>query len=344
MAGLTYQTDSGGLSGGYIPNYQTSSTSGYTGGTGAGLIPLSPVNGLNYQTEGSIPNSFVPEGTEQNLNNYNNGPTAEQRAQQAAAEKAKQDAQYQSQIDSINRMLGIYNPQRQTGLSQIDTNYNEQQRRLQEQQTQANSGYDEQKTQAEQGQARGYDQVDNYAYNSANGLNRIFQGANAGKSSVARLLAPHLVGQAADSRRLDVTNIANQNLSGIKRAKDQATSDFGYANQDLENNRGYAKDALEKGITQQEMDQYNQRMALEQQLGRDTSGTQNEINSRTARLQQLFGAGSYNPQYTARAVTPQAVSLNSYNVDPMQIKAGNTQAGGGFYAQQLKKKDELRVR
>lgn len=256
-----------------------------------------------------------------------------------------QDAQYQSQIDRINSLLGIYSPQLQSGRQSIDTNYNEQGRRLQEQQTRANTGYDEQDALAKQGRSRGYDQVDNYAYNSANGLNRIFQNANAGQSSVARLLAPSLVGKAADSRRLEVTQTANQNLGGIKKAREDATADFNYANQDLENNRGYAKDALEKGIVQQEADQYGQRLAIEQQAGRDTTGTQNEINSRTARLAQLFGAGQFNPNYSARAVTPKAVALNDYNLDPMAIQAAqNPQASGGFYAQQLKKKNELRVR
>jgi hypothetical protein len=257
-----------------------------------------------------------------------------------------QRRQNQTQIDGINRLLGTYAPEQQSGNQDIDRNYNEQGRRLGEQRTSANVGYDDQRTEAEAGRTRGYEQVDNYANNSANSLNRIFQGANAGNSSVARQLAPSLVGKASDSRRLDVTQTANQNFSGVKKAREEANSGFDYANQELEDNRGYAKQDLEKGINQAETGQFNQRMALEQQLGQDTSGSQREIDTRTSRLQQLFGAGRFTPGYQARGVAPKAVNLNDYNVDPTQIQSGGNpqQAGGNFYANQLKKRDELRVR
>ncbi len=258
---------------------------------------------------------------------------------------SQQKAEYQRQIDSINQLLGTYAPQKDTGLSGIDNKFNENKRRLGEQRSTAMTGYDDQNTLALQGRTRGYEQVDNYANKSANSLARLFQGANAGNSSVARLVAPQLVGKASDSRRLDVTETANQNLGGIKKARQDAETDFNYADQDLENNRGYEKQAFEKGIVQQEADQYNQRMNLERQAGLDTTGSQNEINSRMGRLGQLFGAGSFNPQYQVKAVAPKAVSLNDYKVDPMAVKMGqNSQSNNGFYAPQLKKKQELRVR
>jgi len=251
----------------------------------------------------------------------------------------------QRQLDQLNQMLGVYAPQKQTGLSDIDTKFNESGRRLGEQRASALTGYQDQETQALEGRTRGYEQVDNYALQSANSLNRIFQGANSGNSSVARLLAPKLVGKAADSRRLDVTTTANQNLSGIKKARDEATSEFDYAQQDLENNRGYEKDAFEKNLTQAELDQYNQKLSLESQGGFDTSGTQNEINARTARLSQLFGASKFNPSYQARAVAPKAVQLNDYKVDPVQLQAGQTgQSESSYYNPLLRKKQELRVR
>lgn len=277
-----------------------------------------------------------------NGNRINYGASTGQTA--ARAQAAKQKAEYQRQIDAINGILGVYSAQRGSGISGIDNQYNEKKARLGEQRSSAMTGYDDQNNLALQGRTRGYEQVDKYANDSANSLSRIFQGANAGNSSVARLLAPSLVGKAADSRRLDVTTTANQNLGGIKKARDEANTEFDYSNQDLENNRGYAKDAFEKNLTQQEIDQYNSRLSAEQGLGADTSGTQNEINSRTARLSQLFGAGSFNPQYQVRAVAPKAVQLADYQVDPVKVQAGQQQSGGGFYAQQLKKKNELRVR
>ena len=263
----------------------------------------------------------------------------------AAVERQRMQASNQRQIDQINTMLGVYAPQKAAGLTSIDSKFNESGRRLGEQRTAANTGYDEQDTQALAGRTRGYEQVDNFANNSANSLNRIFQGANAGNSSVARLLAPKLVGQASDSRRLDVTTSANENIGNIKRARDDATSDFNYADQELENNRGYEKDAFEKGIVQSELEQYGQRQALEQEAGFNTSGSQNEINARAGRLSQLFGAGSFNPSYQARAVAPRAVPLNDLKVDPIQIQTGqNPQQQSSYYSPLLKRKQELSVR
>lgn len=252
---------------------------------------------------------------------------------------------YQTQIDRINQLLGTYVPQKESGINSIDNRFNEEKRRLGENRTKATVGYDDQNTQAVAARTRGYEQVDDFANNSAKSLSRIFQGANAGNSSVARLLAPQLVGKAADSRRLDVTTTANENIGNIKKARDDAITEFDYADQDLENNRGYEKEAFEKGIVQNELDQYNQRLALEQEAGFSTTGSQNEINSRTNRLSQLLGAGKFNPQYQVRAVAPRAVSLNDYKIDPVQLQAGqNTQTSDSYYNPLLRKKQELRVR
>ncbi len=253
--------------------------------------------------------------------------------------------QLEATYNNLNNLLGVYGGRKESGFADIDTTYNEKARLLAEQRAKANTGYDDQNNLAVQGRTRGYEQVDNYANTSANSLARIFQNANAGNSSVARLLAPQLVGKAADSRRLDVTETANQNLGGIKKARDEANTEFDYADQDVTNNRGYAKENFEKGLINEENDLFNQRLGIEQELGRDTTGTQNEINTRTQRLAQLFGAGKYNPQYQVKAVAPKAVSLNDYKVDPVAIQTGaNPQSGGSFYAPQLKKKNELRVR
>lgn len=263
----------------------------------------------------------------------------------ATTERQRMQASNQRQIDQINAMLGVFAPQKAAGMTSIDNKFNESGRRLGEQRTAANVGYDEQDTQALAGRTRGFEQVDNFANNSANSLNRIFQGANAGNSSVARLLAPKLVGQASDSRRLDVTTAANENIGNIRRARDDATSEFNYADQELENNRGFEKDAFEKGIVQNEFDQYNQRQALEQEAGFDTTGSQNEINSRTSRLSQLFGAGSFNPNFQARAVAPRAVSLNDLKVDPIQLQTGqDSQVQSSYFDPLLRRKQELSAR
>lgn len=275
---------------------------------------------------------------------YSSGGSGGSDSNTEATALAQRKTEIQRQIEQLNSMLGVTGAQKDPGLQGIDNKFNESKTRLGEQRLKVNTGYDDQNTQALAGRTRGYEQVDNYANKSANSLSRIFQGANAGNSSVARLLAPQLVGKASDSRRLDVTETANQNLGGIKKARDEADTEFNYADQELENNRGYEKEAFEKGIVQDEFEKYNQKLALEQEDGRDFSDTQNKLSERTQRLSQLFGAGKFNPQYQVRSVAPQAVALNDYKVDPMALKLGQQQQGGSFYAPQLKKKQELRVR
>lgn len=331
-----------GLGGGAIANYATN-TGILNPGSPTSVSNLSssanqqPIYG-GTTTEGS-PN---PNSTSWFPGDVNNGPTAQQIADQQAQQR--QNAEWDRQINSINQNLGVYAPRLAGGLSDIDNRFNESKRLSGEQRTKARAGYDTQDALALQGRTRGYEQVDNYANKSANSLSRLFQGANAGNSSVARLLAPKLVGQASDSRRLDVTETANQNIAGIKSARDDAESQFDYSDQDIENNRGYEKQAFEKGITQEEINQYNERGRIEREAGRDASGSQAEVDRRMGRLGELFGAGSFNPQYQVKAVAPKAVSLNDYKVDPMSLKLGQQQQGGSFYAPQLKKKNELRVR
>lgn len=260
-------------------------------------------------------------------------------APQSTSNGGAASARANSQIQSINGLLGLIGTKRDQGLGDINNSAAEQKRRLQEQRQSTMTGYDNQSAQNLKSRTRGYEQVDDFANSSASSLNRLFQGANAGNSSVARLLAPHLIGKAAGSRRTGVTETANENDSVIGEARKGAENEFNYSEQDLENQRLAQERQFRESIANQESDLLGKRMAFEQDAGMATDGTQNEINSRMAQLNALFG--QFKPSYNVRATPTKAVDLNSYSVDPAQFRL-NQGGGGGenYYNPMLKKKQQ----
>ena len=253
---------------------------------------------------------------------------------------AQARAKSQTQIDSINGLLGLIAAKRDSGIGEINSGAAEQARRLAEQRQSTMTGYDSQSARNLQDQTRGYEQVDNFANNSANSLNRVFQGANAGNSSVARLLAPHLIGQSAGARRSGVTETANDNANSITDARTQAENEFNYSGQDLENQRMAQEKAYRESINNQETDLLGKKLGLEQDAGMATDGTQGQIDDRMAQLNALFG--QFKPSYNVRATPTKAVDLNSYKVDPAQFRLnqGGTSSDTNYYAPQLRKKQQ----
>lgn len=257
----------------------------------------------------------------------------------AAAAAAAQQAENNKQIDAINRMLGYVGAQKTSGLDRLNSGFNEKNTRLNEDRARTTQGYADQKVLNDKSRMRGYEQVDNFANTSNNNLQRIFQGANAGNSSVARLLAPHLVGKAAGTRRTGVTETANENQANIFKARDDANLEYDRSAQDLSNQKKQQEEDFLRGINQNESDLYSKKQAFEQAGGIANADTQAQIDQRYANLQSLFG--QFAPSYNVRAVAPKAVDLNSYSVDPAQIRLDqNSPAETRYYAPQLKKKQQ----
>lgn len=313
------------------------------------VVPIDLTPGLNLTTSkgGGIPfvskqvkgaSTTQPQQVEDtSAKDLVDGMSAYRGVNNSAQAQAR--AQANSQIQSINSLLGLIGTKRDAGIGDINSSAEEQKRRLAEQRQATMAGYDNQATQNLQDRTRGYEQVDNFANNSANSLNRVFQGANAGNSSVARLLAPHLVGKAAGSRRTGVTETANQNDTNITNARTSADNEFGYTGQDLENQRLSQERQFRESIANQESDLLGKRMSYEQNAGLATDGTQNELNSRMAQLNALFG--QFKPTYNMRATPTQKVDLNSFSVDPAQFRLDQSApAESRYYAPQLKKKQQ----
>jgi hypothetical protein len=251
----------------------------------------------------------------------------------AAAQKAKS----QTQIDAINRLLGYIGSQKDPGLQGIEAGYTENNRRLGEQKTRAMQAYTDQDVKNTRNRESGYGQVDKFVNQSANSLSRVFQGANAGNSSVARLLAPQLVGKAGGERRQGVTETANENAANIKQARKYADQDFTTAEADLLTQRDSQKRSFLDNITQQEADLLGKRQAYEQDAGLATDGTQNEINARFGTLQSLLG--QYKPTYNTKTVTADPAKFSEYSVDPAKLQLNSNQpAETRYYGTNLKKK------
>lgn len=259
----------------------------------------------------------------------------------AAAAAAAQRAESQKQIDAINRMLGLTNTSRQAGLGRLRAGYNDRKASLASDQARTNQGYKDQTLQNEQARTRGYEQVDNFANTSQNNLQRIFQGANAGNSSVARLLAPHLVGKAAGSRRLGVTQTAGENAQGIAGAQEDANWQYKEAYGDAERERKAQEESFLRGIAEQESDLLTKRQSFEQDAGIANADTQAQIDNRFATLTSLFG--KYAPTYSAKRMDFKKPELSKYAVDPAQLQLNNNlPAETRYYGTQLKKKQELK--
>lgn len=259
----------------------------------------------------------------------------------AAAAAAAQRAESQRQIDAINRMLGLTNTSRQAGLKELQTGYNDRKASLASDQARTNQGYKDQTLQNEQARTRGYEQVDNFANTSQSNLQRIFQGANAGNSSVARLLAPHLVGKAAGSRRLGVTQTAGENAQGIAGAQEDANWQYKEAYADAERERKAKEESFLRGIAEQESDLFTKRQSFEQDAGIANADTQAQIDKRFATLTSLFG--KYAPTYSAKRMDFKKPELSKYAVDPAQLQLNNNlPAETRYYGTQLKKKQELK--
>lgn len=289
-------------------------------------------------------NAASPNITTQNSTpdpNAGSGSYSSSYVDPAAAAAAAQKAENQKQIDAINRMLGLTAASKQSGLNRLNSGFNEQNTRLGEDRAKTAQNYADQKVLNDKNRMRGYEQVDNFANTSNNNLQRIFQGANAGNSSVARLLAPHLVGKAAGTRRTGVTETANENQSNIYKARDEAELGYNRSAQDLANQKRQQEEDFLRGINENESDLYTKRQSFEQAGGIANADTQAQIDQRFANLNSLFG--QFAPKYNVREVAPKAVNLNSYSVDPAQIRLDqNLPAESRYYGTQLKKKQELR--
>jgi hypothetical protein len=244
-----------------------------------------------------------------------------------------------SQIDQINRLLGVIDKQSRAGIGRLDSSYGETKRRLNEDKTQTFKRYDEQGVQNDQAKQRGVEQVDDFANTSYNSLQRLLQGANAGNSSVGRSLMPYLVSKGASTRRQGVFDTAGENARVIDQSRQEAEKDYGRAFVDTDNQYRDQKEDFMSNVEQQKMDLLAKRLAMQQEAGLATSATESELDRRATSLSSLFG--KYAPRFNVATPQTKVRDLASYQLDPGQIKIGQNQGSGSYYANPIKKRQEL---
>lgn len=259
---------------------------------------------------------------------------------------------YDDQINSLNQLLGLTNTQRDSGLQNLQDSFGSQSQRLNEQKQKTFAGYDEQSVESGQNKQRGVEQVDQFANNSHNSLQRLLQGGNAGNSSVGRELIPYLISKGAGQRRQGVFDQAGKNDQAIASARGDAQDQYRFSEEDLNNQRGNQERSFREGILNKQNELEGQKRGLEIQRAQATGqgyeaaraagqSSQNSINDRMSQLNSLFG--QYKPTFNARAMNLKTPELGQFTVDPAQIRNNNSgqPAESSYYINQLKRKEEL---
>jgi hypothetical protein len=232
-------------------------------------------------------------------------------------------AQRTSAIDQINRLLGVVGEQERAGLSSIETGYSNERQRLSDQQAKANRDFGLQSESNSKQRQAGLGQVDDFAYNSYNTLQRLARAGNAGDSSFARQVVPNVVAKGAGTRRTGVINTAGENEQAISLAKGDAEDQFRAGFSDLDTQKNSQIQALRSGVQNQAMDLEGQRAQLEAAGGGVSQNTINSLNSRAETLKSLFG--QYAPQFTPKAVNLKTPELGQFTVDKATLgMGGNT--------------------
>jgi len=251
-------------------------------------------------------------------------------AQQAAA-KANEIASYEYQISNLDRLLGYAATKKQQGIQGIEDEYGNAQ-------TLQKKAFDTQRLQNTQNQEKGYGEVGNFANTSMNNLNRLLQGANAGRSSVGQVLAPYMVNRSAETRRKAVTDTAGENARNIDITSESAFQDLG--NQRKKSLQDYESSVLG---SQNELESQKRNAIINrglasgqgyEQARAGASAIDASMNDRYAQLADLFS--KYKPDYSIK----EAPALSTYQVDPAQIKTQG-QGTNDFYLNMLKRKKDL---
>lgn len=252
-------------------------------------------------------------------------------ASTTATNAANEVASYDDQISNLDRLLGYANTKRQQGIQGIESEYGS---------TEAaqKAAFDKQRLQNTQNQEKGYGEVGTFANTSLNNLNRLLQGANAGRSSVGQVLAPYMVNQAAETRRKAVTDTAGENLANIDTTADTTFRDLG--NQRKKSLQDYESSILEtlNDLESQKKSAITNR-GLSKGLGyaqarAEASDLESSMGNRYNQLAELFN--KYKPDYTVK----EAPALSTYQVDPAQLST-QSQGTNDFYLNMLKRKKEL---
>lgn len=306
--------------------------------TGGVREPVNPVLGFGATATTSKSPSGSPTGKEITSNAIDDGIDTSGISDIYSSSSASDTSDYDlasalDQIDSLNRLLGYYGTQKQAGLENIQSSASKAK-------SDAARAFEEQRLSNQKARVAGLDEVGQFANKSYENLNRLLQGAKAGRSSVAQELVPYLISKGASARRTGVVNTAGENAQAIQKAQNE--SDYSLEEQRKQNESDFLRSILEK-----ENEMLSSKQQLETQANMIKGGsyaqakalgtpTQIAIDDRMNQLKNLFSA--YKPSYTVA----KAPDLSTYTMDKSTISQSGeaTPTSSSLYYQQLKKKLE----
>jgi len=334
----------------------------FLGNQSADVLP-----GVNFKQVANTPTGFVTQ-EEKDANPYidksqvitikptdSNGSVLgdfeENYAARSSRQTADERAYYDDTIAQLDRLLGGIGYQTQAGLENLQRSLANERTKLANQKTQTLQGYDDQKLQNAQDKQRGIEQVDSYANQNYNSLQRLLQGANAGSSSVARELVPYLVSKSAGTRRTNVFDTAGRNEQNIVSARKNAEDQFGTAFGELEDQGRAQEQSFRQSILNQENELLGRKQEAQmkramadgsgyQAARAAAAGTQSEIANRQNQLNSLFA--QFKPTFQQKALDFKKPELGQYTVDraAVQAQGSGLPTESSFYLSQLKKKQQ----
>lgn len=239
---------------------------------------------------------------------------------------AQDDAYYSSAVDQLNRLLQSSNTQRDQGLSNIGTSYNNSLSRTNEDQSNVLSKYATQRQDTAQGKLGAIGKVDAGARNTYQSLQRLLGLGGAGVSSAAQIAAPWAVSRQASQQRSGVFDTYGRNLRDLDTAETDAKSQFSRVLQDLLGQKQNKEEDFTRGILQQQQGIYGQLADVNAQRAAAQGGNvaaarapyEAQINERMSQLDNLFNQFRQ-PAYNVAPVNVRTPELANYTVDPTRI-------------------------
>lgn len=230
---------------------------------------------------------------------------------------------------AINRLPDQFN----SGVSGIDSSYQNAINQLLGGYNQANQTYNQNKQTAATDYVGAKNTIGVNAGNAINSLHRLLGSRGASGGSAYNIAAPQAVVQQGTQQRNDVSNTFAKNQQGL----DQTWGNYkiGYDNQvaGAGNQRDQAKQTLQSQID-------TNRASLLQSLAQLTSqqsgagAAQPYLDQANALLDKTANYSTPAINYQTQAYTPP--SLASYNTNPVgQVSGGSTQAGNDYFSPYL---------
>ena len=235
-------------------------------------------------------------------------------------------------ISQLQSQLGAAQNEQPVGLANINNAFTNSQNELNQEESQAESGYAQNRATNQANRESNIGGIDANANATFNSLMSLLGAGGAGVSSAARYGAPQAVAKDASGKRAGAVLSFNANAGNIDQAENSTKTQYGNASTDLGLQRDNQISSFLSSLLGNEA-QLEQQIGAAQinkaQAGGESyatasanNNTTSAVNSIEQQLQDIFNQYA-TPSFTPKAVTVTQPNLTSYTVDPTTIKAAN---------------------